>query len=272
MNMVKCAYAVLDFTDIGEKGFNISISDNSVNKTGLGFKGLCDSYLYCLSYRDIAIAVTEICDNRLKINNECIFEYEKIIENLMKDSSLLPFRFGTAFKDDIEIVRLLKEQYDKFYLNLQKVKNKLEYGLKVMWDYEEAGQKLIPFSYLKENKRTFDILEGSSLYRKYLVNRFKKYKHEEALIKSAENIINDIYFSLEEVSSFSTFKKMLTKKIILDANFLVEKEKEDKFINRFKEIKQRRKDLKFLFTGPWPPYSFTDNYIPTREGLINGLQ
>ncbi len=268
MKMVKCCYAILDFTCIIEKESNLNISNNSINKTGLGFKGLYDSYLYCLSYGDIAIAVSEIWDHRLKINKKCILEYEKIIEDLMENYSLLPFRFGTAFEEESEIVKLLKEQYDKFNLNLQRVKNKLEFGLKVMWDYENAGQKIIPFSCLKESQKIFDALEGNSPYRKYLANKFKKYKHEEALMKNAENIINDIYPYLEEVSSLSTFKKMLTKKIILDANFLVEKGKEDKFINRIRELEQGRKDLKFLFTGPWPPYNFTDK----EEGLLNGLQ
>ncbi|MBI5416419.1 GvpL/GvpF family gas vesicle protein, partial [Candidatus Poribacteria bacterium] len=148
MKMVKCCYAILDFTCIDKKEFSYNILDNSINKTGLGFKGLYDSYLYCLSYRDIAIAVSEIWDHRLKINKECILEYEKTIEDLMKDYSLLPFRFGTAFEEENEIVRLLKEQHDKFNLNLLRVKNKLEFGLKVMWDYENAGQKIIPFSCL----------------------------------------------------------------------------------------------------------------------------
>jgi hypothetical protein len=54
---------------------------------------------------------------------------------------------------------------------------------------------------------------------------------------------------------------MVTNSILLDAVFLVKKNKKDEFIQAISTFKQQHDDLQFLLTGSWPPYSFVDIVI-----------
>jgi len=44
----------------------------------------------------------------------------------------------------------------------------------------------------------------------------------------------------------------------LNASFLVEKEKEDRFSEAVKEIDEEYGGAQLKYTGPWPPYNFID--------------
>ena len=242
MNRLKCIYAVLD----------------SNQNSDLGIKGLNGGAVYTLAYKDISAAVSDIEKDDLKVNEACALSYGRIIESIMEGCALLPMRFGTLVKGDREVIGLLEECYDKFTVNLRQVRGKSEYGLKVFWDVEKINlQLMVPGG--KEDLKGLDRLKGDSPYKGYLLGKLKEHKLEEALVKKAQGIIEDIHKPLAELSFLNKFKKMTTQKIILDAVYLVEKEKKDVFVRGFKELSERRQDLKFLLTGPWPPYNFVES-------------
>ncbi len=241
MNSLKCIYAILD----------------SNQKLNLGFKGLDESFVCTLPYRDISAAVSDIEKDNLKVNEKCAFAYGRIIESIMARYTLLPMRFGTLVKGDKEVIAILEKHYDGFVNNLRQVKGKLEYGLKVLWDVEKISLEIRPGK--TEDLKGLDQLKGSSPHKKYILEKLKEHRFEEALMRKAEAIIEGIHNPLEELSFLSKFKKMVTKRIILDAAYLVEKEKKDAFIQRFKELSEGHRDLRFLLTGPWPPYNFIES-------------
>lgn len=239
--MEKCIYAILD-----------------CNKDlDLDLKGLEGLPVYTIAYKDISAAVSDIEKDKLKVDKECASLYGSIIETIVKRYTLLPMRFGTMVKEDKDVTRILEKYYDGFAANLRQVKDKIEYGLKVLWDAEKANREIRREGRI-ENSRGIDQLKGDSPYKKYLLGKLKEHKLEEALLKRAEDIVEDVHNPLKGLSSLSKFKKMLTQRIVLDAAYLVEKEKRNAFIDKFKELKKERQDLKFLLTGPWPPYNFVN--------------
>jgi glycosyltransferase involved in cell wall biosynthesis len=251
MNRLKCIYAILD----------------SNRNLDLDIKGLDGFSVNTLAYKDISAAVSDIEKDDLKVNKECALSYGRIIESIMERCTLLPVRFGTLVKSDREVIGLLEEYYDDFVINLRQVKGKLEYGLKVLWDVEKVNLQIMVLSG-KEDSKSLDQLKGDSPYKGYLLKKLKEHKLEEALVKKAQEIIEDIHKPLAELSFLNKFKKMTTKKIILDAAYLVEKEKKDVFVQGFKELSERRQDLKFLLTGPWPPYNFIESSNFKKETLV----
>ena len=48
------------------------------------------------------------------------------------------------------------------------------------------------------------------------------------------------------------------EKMILNAAFLVARDREADFDAKVKEIDARYENLKFKYTGPWPPYNFVN--------------
>lgn len=246
--MTKCIYAILDFNPVKDK----YISDVN-QKLEFMLKGLEGSFVYSLTYKDISAVVSDVNKNRFKINTENALAYEKIMELLMEKYTLLPMRFGTLVKNDKEATGILQENYDVFVNNLKQVNGKLEYGLKVLWDIENNKLE----DDVKDLNKVDESKEGS-LYKKYLMDKLKEQKINEAVIKRAEQIIENINKPLADLSFLSKFKKMTTSKLILDAVYLVEEEKKEIFVQKAEELKKTHSNLDFLLTGPWPPYNFVN--------------
>lgn len=249
---MKCIYAILD----------------SSQKLDPVFEGMAGSFVYNVVYKDISAAVSDsdIDKSSLEVGPECALVYERIIEGLMAKHTLLPMRFGTLVKEDNEIIGILEKHYNEFISNLGQVRGKREYGLKVLFNIEDTGFK-------PNDARGSEQLQGVSPYKKYLLGKLMEHKIEEVMMNKIDAIIEKINNSLGELSFLSKFKKRVTRKIILDGVYLVERGEKDIFIRKVKELKESYQNLKFLLTGPWPPYNFIlplsgeDSYV--KNGSMN---
>lgn len=66
---------------------------------------------------------------------------------------------------------------------------------------------------------------------------------------------------LEELSKLSVQSVMgdkFSERLLLNNSFLVERYKFTQFSDKVEELEQRYQDLKFIYTGPWPAYSFVN--------------
>jgi hypothetical protein len=60
----------------------------------------------------------------------------------MREFTVIPMSFGTVFKTREDIVELLRSAYDAFKDVLVKMKGKVEFGLKVLWEPEIVIQEI----------------------------------------------------------------------------------------------------------------------------------
>ena len=222
-----------------------------------GIQGISGSAIYVLSFNDISVAVSDFTPSKYTINKELAIDFARVIEELSQQVTLLPIRFGTFLKSDKNINQLLINHYDSFLNNLQKVENKYEFGLKALWDYEKCSEK-IRVKAESEAVKAGDYFSKSTIHTNYLLEKINKHRLEDALLKHVEQLIEEISRHLAQINPDCKFKKMVTRSIILDAVFLVEKSKKDDFIQAIEALKQQHDDLHFLLTGPWPPYSFVE--------------
>ncbi len=87
-------------------------------------------------------------------------------------------------------------------------------------------------------------------------DKFEQYRLNEELEKKADKFVGimDMFFS--KFAAEKKLKKLRTADLLLDAVYLVEKNKQGDFKEAFEHIKSARPDFRFLFSGPWPPYNF----------------
>jgi gas vesicle protein GvpL/GvpF/anion-transporting ATPase len=69
---------------------------------------------------------------------ENVLAHERVNESVMRSHTVIPMSFGTVFKTSEDIVELLRGAYDAFTDVLGKMHDKLEYGLKLLWDRDVA--------------------------------------------------------------------------------------------------------------------------------------
>jgi hypothetical protein len=81
---------------------------------------------------------------------------------------------------------------------------------------------------------------------------------EAALQTRSEQYVADIFAQLRDVSVAARANKPIGDKMIMNAAFLVERDREGAFDARVKRLGAAYDTLTFRYTGPWPPYNFVN--------------
>jgi len=84
---------------------------------------------------------------------------------------------------------------------------------------------------------------------------------EENSIKNEDSIIPEILNPLNNLSAKSIQGENFSERLLLNHSFLVEKNNFSKFSNAIAKLEKKYKEFKFIYTGPWPPYSFVNIHI-----------
>jgi hypothetical protein len=74
----------------------------------------------------------------------------------------------------------------------------------------------------------------------------------------SERYVAEIFEELRDVSVASRANRPIGDKMIMNAAFLIRRDKEAEFDARVKAIAAKRENLTFKYTGPWPPYNFVN--------------
>src|SRR5436190_12095146 len=96
--------------------------------------GTVPAEISTVHYRDIAAVVSDTPIEVLDATRENVLAHERVNEAVMRAHTVIPMSFGTVFKTRDDIVELLKGAYGAFKDVLTKMEDKVEFGLKVLWD------------------------------------------------------------------------------------------------------------------------------------------
>ena len=73
---------------------------------------------------------------------ENVLAHQRVNETVMQKHTVIPMSFGTVFKTDDDIMELLRSAYDAFSDVLNKMQDKFEFGLKVLWDRDQIIREI----------------------------------------------------------------------------------------------------------------------------------
>src|SRR4029453_5592600 len=90
--------------------------------------------VYTVLYEDIAAVVSDAPMEGLDATRENGLAPEGGNEAVMRYQTVIPMSFGTVFKTRDDIIELLRGAHGAFQDVLTKMENKVEFGLKVLWD------------------------------------------------------------------------------------------------------------------------------------------
>src|SRR5207249_10219763 len=93
---------------------------------------------YTVHFEKLAAVVADAPLEVLDSTRENVLAHERVNETVMREHTVIPMSFGTIFKTREDIVELLRSAAEAFGDVLNKMLNKLEFGLKVMWDRDQA--------------------------------------------------------------------------------------------------------------------------------------
>jgi len=237
----------------GHRGKYLYCIIGSRKPENFGSIGIDGNEVYTLHYKDLAAVVSDASDSSYEILRQGL-SHQKVVENIMKKHTLIPMGFGQIPKSKDDVKGFLSEHYLEMKKMLEKLDGKIELGVKVSW---------------KMDKIMADIAESSDRIR--ILNKQIKAKTPEkayplkielgklvadALNKKGKKIANDIYESLGYLAVERRENKTIGDSMLLNATFLVEKEKEKEFDEKVNEAEKKWGDkvtFKYVLS---PPYNF----------------
>ena len=211
--------------------------------------------VHTVNYKDIAAVVSDTPLEVYDPTRENVLAHERVNEVVMRDYTVIPMSFSTVFKTSEDIVELLRTAYDAFRDVLVKMRDKVEFGVKVLWEPDIVIREIEKDDEnLRLLRQEISSQRGSTYFARMQYGRLV----DSLLQQRSEELINDIFNTLGSVSVASRANKPIGEKMILNAAFLVARDSEPDFDAKVKEIDARYENLKFKYTGPWPPYNFVN--------------
>jgi hypothetical protein len=244
----------------------IEASDSvTFGKTGIGGTG---ETVYTVNHGDVAAVVSKTSVFIFDPTRENALAHEHVIETVMKTNTIIPMSFGTVFRTDDDIRQVLKSIYPSLKDVLKQMAGKLEFGLKVTWDRDAVIEELKRDD--EEIHRFHIELTKKHLQSTYFARMQLGRMIDKALADRAAEYVRAIYEALRNVCVASRDNKVIGDKMIMNAAFLIERDREAEFDAAVNKIAGKFSDrLNFKYTGPWPPYNFVNIRLKLEKGTAS---
>ncbi len=197
------------------------IKSNGEKKSfgNIGFEG---QEVYTIEYKDFAPVVSDAAVKKYEVNDDGVELHRKVVENVLKDHSVLPAAYGMVFKNKKLLLIAMSAGYKAMKKAMSEVDNKFELGVK----------GFLPKDVNWEGK---------------------------------EKCKSDFLETLKKKSVRSKELKLFSDRLVLNASFLINRDKIDDFSSEVEQLGSKYPNLKIQYSGPWPPYNFVDIQILSRR-------
>jgi hypothetical protein len=192
-----------------------------------------------------------------------IRQHERIIEEIMKDATVLPFKFGTVFQSEENVEKLLKEHHTDFKQIIENLDGKEEWGLKIYCNLDKFKESLT-----KTDERIQELdkqIASTSEGKAYLLKKKKEGLIKEVINEKISEYTQDSFTRLKRACLEAKINKILPKEVteredemVFNAAFLINKNRIKDLENVLSYLKTKYSDKGLIFdcTGPWPAYNF----------------
>ena len=213
--------------------------------------------VFTVAYEDLAAVVSDTPIVIYDPTRDNVLAHEFVNETVMKEFTVIPMSFGTVFRSEEDVTELLRSTYQAFSDVLDKMQDKIEFGLKVLWDREKVIANLERDN--DEIRRLKDEISRHTASSTYFARMQLGRLIEGALEEMSARYVSDVHDALKRVAVASRSNKPIGDRMILNAAFLVDRAQEQAFDERVKEASRNYEDvLSFKYSGPWPPYNFVN--------------
>lgn len=237
------------------------IEDNEQKNFGpIGING---EKVYTMVYQDIAAVVSNLSplnftskDKETMLRN--LVSYQAVIEQIMKNYTTVPIKFGTMVKDEGEVKEILKKGYLQIKDALKAMEGKIELDVAVLWSDMDSVLKKVGQE--EDIKRFKEKIEKKKLSKEeFQQEKVKLGKMvKEFLDKKKDKYAEEIVNVLKSESEAFCHHDLMDESMIMNTAFLIYKAREEAFTSKVRELDKRYKgELNFRIVGPLPPYSFS---------------
>jgi hypothetical protein len=213
--------------------------------------------VYTVDFNNLAAVVSDTPIVIYDPTRENVLAHEFVNETVMREHTVIPMSFGTVFRSEDDVGELLRSTHQAFSDVLDKMRDKIEFGLKIVWEREKVIAQIERDN--DEIRRLKDEISRHTASSTYFARMQLGRLIEGALEEMSSRYVADIHDSLKQVAVASRSNKPIGDLMILNAAFLVDRSQETAFDEKVKDVSRKYEDiLRFKYSGPWPPYNFVN--------------
>lgn len=209
-----------------------------------------------VEFRDLVALVSDVPGLRIDLRREYLLGHQRVLEEALGRSDVLPFSFGTVAESDDEVRELLlRSGYDALHEQLEYTRGCVELELKAFWRQEVLFAEIARES--DEVRALRDTIAGlpdaAAAQEKIALGQLTEAEIERKSEWEAEGVLA----MLEPIAVEVLVSPNMKDTMLLNAAFLVERAREAEFdaaVAAVAGVHEGR--LVFNYVGPLPPYSF----------------
>jgi hypothetical protein len=221
--------------------------------TVAGMNGIAGSPILAYPSGDFAVIVSDY-QRTGDLDQRAVLEHARVISECFRNTTVLPFKFGTVFDTDDALRRAVRANRKAFTESVARLKGKSEMHLKVVV-HRGALRDVLPDATLP--------LSAGSEYLCKLREIASRDRERQSKARAVSVQVHKLFLPLEEEVSC---KKVDSGGLLIDIAHLIDSKTVEKYQNRYSAATRQLKDCEVAISGPWPPYHFTPGKLRTVGG------
>lgn len=220
-------------------------------------KGMDDGEVYGIGEDGIVAVVSDVVDKKVRPERRRLAAHHNVLRQLMDHHTVLPMVFGVIADGPESIRRILRLNRTVFDEQLDRLRGKLEMGLRVTWDVPNI------FEY------TLGVHPELAAYRDQIFRGGREPSQDEKieLGRSFDRLLNAdrqecidrVIRALEPRCAEIVVNKSRDERDVMNLACLVDRYRVKDFEAGVIESARRfNNDFAFDFNGPWPPHNFVE--------------
>jgi Gas vesicle synthesis protein GvpL/GvpF len=236
--------------------------DAEFQSTGIGGRG---DAVRLVEWEDLVAVVSDSPKARYELRREYLMAHEHVVEEAMQRSDVLPVAFSTVAGKESDVRDLLlRKRFDELHAHLVDVRDRVELGLKVLWNEERLFAEVV-----MENDDIRGLQqsiagtpEDASYYDRIQLGQLT----EQAISSKNDDEAEAVLTVLEPLAVATQVNKNFMERMFLNAAFLVDKSREADFDEQVRVLGESNAGrLIFQYVGPLPPYNFVTIKVRWEE-------
>lgn len=200
---------------------------------------------------ELAVIVSEYIKTG-ELDQKAILEHAKVVAECFRNTTVLPFRFGTVFDSDDALRRAVRANRKAFLSSVARLRGKAEMHLKLVVKDGSLREAMTPDLPLP--------LTAGGTYLTKLREKAVRHRERQTKARAISVQVHKLFSPLEEEVSC---KRIDSGGMLIDIAHLVDHKHIEKYQARFDSAARQLKNCELAISGPWPPYHFLPGKLRT---------
>ncbi|PYS93773.1 MAG: hypothetical protein DMF64_03120 [Acidobacteria bacterium] len=217
--------------------------------------GIAGAQVRVLWCDEIAAVVSEFEGDAVKVTREHVLAHERVVGRVLMQMTPLPFRFGTL-TSEARLRSYIETNESALRAQLARVRGCVEMSVKVMRQRESDESREVRATQVKIDAQPA-AREPTGIGTAFLVAKRRALVGDETAQAQAEETARWLTNQLADVVRAEQVSVRPSSALLVAAAHLVERARLAEYRERVRCACAERGEIHFLTSGPWPPYSFS---------------